>query len=304
MDEGVKSAARTARRVTWIGLIINLLLSAFKFFAGYYGGSQAVVADAVHSLSDSTTDVAVLVGSWYWSKPPDNGHPYGHRRIETLVTVFIGVVLGAAGVGIGWNAVNILHKGISCKPGVIALAAAGASMIIKEILYRWTAEAGERVHSPALKANAWHHRLDALSSVPAFLAVAGAMALPSFWFLDQIGAVVVAILILQAAFKIIWPGLAELIDAGAPQEICEEIAAIAYENGRVVHAHGIRTRYVSGSLHVDLHAVVDGGLTVREGHAVAEDVKRRILDGGVGAMDVVVHIEPDRYALKQKEECP
>mgnify|MGYP001814710859 FL=1 len=216
IDEDLKE--RIVRKVTWVGLWVNLFLAAIKFTAGLYGRSQALVADAIHSLTDLTTDIAVIAGSHYWSRPPDENHPYGHRRLETLVTVFIGLVLIAAGIGIGWKAISALQEKQTAAPGWIAVFAALLSIVCKESIYRWTAATGRRVKSPALAANAWHHRTDALSSLPVLIAVAGARVFPSWSFLDRVGAVIVSIFILHASIKIIWPGISELIDVGAPTD--------------------------------------------------------------------------------------
>ena len=155
MSTQVKSAReRHVRRVTWIGFFINIFLSALKFAAGYFGRSQALIADAIHSLTDTTTDFAVIAGSHYWSRPPDESHPYGHRRLETLVTVFIGVVLAGAGLGIGWEAISNLHEKHSAFPGWIALWVALISILIKETLYRWMAVVGKEIKSSVIATNA------------------------------------------------------------------------------------------------------------------------------------------------------
>ena len=284
---------REVRRVTWVGLLANLALSALKFAAGFWGGSQAVVADAVHSLSDMTTDAAILVGVRYWTKPADAAHPYGHRRLEIVVTLLIGLALGAVGAGLLWNAVVTLQERHAPGPGPVALAAALASIACKEILYRWTVRAGRRVKSMALAANAWHHRSDALSSIPAALAVAGAMVGPEWTFLDHVGAVAVSLLIFQAAFKIVRPAFQELIDRGAPQEELLKIQSIAAQTDGVERVHGIRTRYVgSSNLAVDLHILVDPAMTVREGHDISEEVQARLLAEHPDVVDVVAHLEP------------
>ena len=290
-SEGIARAGYI-RKVTLAGLIVNLLLFGFKLVAGIVGASQAVVADAVHSLSDCTTDLAIIVGAHYWSQPADKNHPYGHARLETLVTIIIGVVLLGAALGLGWNAIETLHEKPSKPPGLIALIAAAVSILCKEGLYRWTARAGRRVKSAALTANAWHQRTDAVSSVPVVLAVGAAVVVPKWTFLDHVGAIIVSLFIFHAALKIIWPGIQELIDSGAPAETYEKIRAIALQNSRVREVHKIRTRYVSQSLHVDLHVLVDGQLTVSEGHYIAGDVKGRILTEGPDVVDVVVHVEP------------
>jgi len=288
------SRERYVRKVTWIGLLTNIGLSGLKFAAGYFGRSQALIADAIHSLTDTTTDIAVIAGSHYWSRPPDENHPYGHRRLETLVTAFIGIMLVAAGIGIGWEAISTLHKKHATPPGWIAFYAAMASIVAKEILYRWTAAVGKKIKSPALAANAWHHRTDAISSIPVLIAVGGALIFPSWSFLDRVGAVIVSIFILHAALKIIWPAVSELIDAGAPEETQKKIMEIACNTRGVREVHAIRSRYISSSIQIDLHIVVDGSISVQAGHTIADTVENNIIDGIPEVLDVVVHVDPSQ----------
>lgn len=292
---------KIVRKVTWVGLWVNLFLAAIKFTAGFYGRSQALVADAIHSLTDLTTDIAVIAGSHYWSRPPDENHPYGHRRLETLVTVFISVVLIAAGIGIGWKAISALQEKHAAPPGWIAVFAALVSIVCKESIYRWTAITGRRVKSAALAANAWHHRTDAFSSIPVLIAVAGARVFPSWSFLDHVGAVIVSIFILHASTKIICPAISELIDVGAPTETGKKIRDIALKNEGVLQVHDIRTRYISSSILVDLHIVVEGLITVREGHDIADDVKARIIDAIPEVLDVIVHVDPPERAVREDD---
>jgi cation diffusion facilitator family transporter len=289
------------RKVTWIGLFVNLFLAGIKFTAGILGKSQALVADAIHSLTDLTTDIAVIAGSHYWERPPDEDHPYGHKRLETLVTVFIGLMLVAAGLGIGWKAVSTLQHNGTSPPGWIALLAALVSIICKEAIYRWTARTGKRLKSAALAANAWHHRTDALSSLPVLVAVGGARVFPSWSFLDRVGAVVVSIFIIHASIKIVVPALSELIDAGAPAGTRKKIGELAHENGSVLQVHKVRTRYISTSIVVELHIVVQGSLTVRQGHDIADDVKDRIIAGIPEILDVIVHVDPADKPLAEEE---
>ncbi len=168
------------RRITWIGLVANLALAGLKFVVGVLGSSQAVVADAVHSLSDMISDVAILVGVGIWSSPADDNHPYGHRRIETIVTVGIGLMLVVAAAGIGYKGVASIGGETSTQPSLIALWGAIVSIVTKEILYHWTLRVCRREHSPGVIANAWHHRSDAISSVPAAVAVALASFKPEW----------------------------------------------------------------------------------------------------------------------------
>lgn len=285
------------RRVTWWGFGGNILLAAFKVAAGWLGHSQAVVADGVHSLTDTLTDVAVILGSYYWSRPADDSHPYGHKRLETTVSIFIGGVLFLAGAGIGWDAVTSVYKPHEKHPGLIAFAAAAASIVIKELLYQWNMRVGSRINSMSLTANAWHHRLDAFSSIPVLIAVGVAFVYPQWHLLDHLAAFFVAILICYAAIRIILSGFRELVDQGAPREVCEQIKYLVKTHPAVIQVHNVRTRYAGNLLCVDLHVVVDSQMTVYEGHRVAEQVKNLLLRKGPEILDAEVHIEPEEAAL-------
>lgn len=285
-------AAAEVRRVTLWGLAVNLVLSVAKFVVGVLSSSQALVADAVHSLSDMATDVAVLVGVRYWSAPADPNHPYGHGRIETLVSFFIGVVLAGVGVGLAWRAVSSLHEYHGVSPGWPAFGAACLSVVSKELLYRWTAAVGKRVRSPAMVANAWHHRSDAMSSLPVAIAVLGTHIRPTWGFLDHIATVIVAVLILQAAWSIAWPALRQLVDAGAAAEDQADLLALARGIPGVRAVHALRTRYIGSGLQADLHVLVDPAMSVQEGHAIAGAVTDRLRQEGRDVVDVLVHIEP------------
>lgn len=283
---------REVKRVTIAGLIVNLLLSAFKLAAGVLGHSQAVVADSVHSFSDSITDVAILVGVRFWTAPADDDHPHGHGRIETVVTIFIGVLLVVVAAGLMWNALATIKSEHKYHPGLIALVAALVSIVSKEILYRWSAGVGKRIKSSAVIVNAWHHRSDGFSSIPAAMAVGGAYVVPSWAFLDHVGAVVVSVFILQAAWRILKPAFGQLIDVAAGKEEIEKIGKITAAIKGVRHVHKIRTRYVGSCIEVDLHIEVDRDMTVFDGHEIAGEVKYRLLAEGPDVCDVVVHIEP------------
>jgi cation diffusion facilitator family transporter len=291
--EPVPAQAQEVYRVTLWGLAINLVLCVIKFFFGFFGSSQALVADAVHSLSDSVTDMIVLIGVRFWSAPPDEAHPYGHGRIETLITFCIGIALAAVGIGLGYRALVNLHGQQTTSPGWVALAAACVSIAGKEWLYRWNVKVGRRIKSSALLANAWHHRSDALSSVPVAIAVLGARIWPAWGFLDLIATVIVSVMILYAAWEVSAPAFRHLIDAGASEKERERIRAIAESTDGVSSIHAVRTRYVGPGLLVDLHVMVDGHLSVRAGHDIARAVKHRLIDGGPDIIDVLVHVEPN-----------
>ena len=283
---------RQVERITWIGLFTNLLLSGLKFFLGFFGSSQAVVADAVHSLSDMSTDIAILFGVKYWMAPPDEDHPYGHLRIETLITTVIGIVLAIVAFGIGFRSLYTIREPHLKQPMLIALIGPLLSIVFKEVLYRRTVSLGKRIESSALIANAWHHRSDALSSIPALIAVVLAALNPAWAFIDHVGALVVAVIILRVSWGIIKPAMAELTDRGASRLELQKVQEITMSTKGVRAMHGVRTRKMGAGLFVDLHILVDSELTVREGHNISEEVKRGIIKKGPGVFDVVVHLEP------------
>ncbi len=280
------------KSVTTGGLIANLIMSGLKFVVGYFGGSKALVADAAHSLSDAASDIGVLVGLRFWSKPEDASHPYGHGKIETFTGLIISAVLALTAIGIIWDALYQVDKSDVENPGAISFWVAVASIIVKEILFRWTLKVGKEVRSQTVIANAWHHRSDALSSVVAAVSIAVTYLFPSYGFVDDIGAVVVAVILLKAAVGIAFPALGKLTDCAPPPEIRDAIyqAAAAYD--KVRSAHAIRTRYIGEDIFVDLHIEVDPWLSVREGHDISSDVSRKICEKIESVVDVVVHIEP------------
>lgn len=279
-------------KVTWAGILINIILSLLKLIIGYVGRSHALMADGVHSFSDIVTDLAVLLGVRYWSAPPDDDHPYGHLKIETLITSFIGLALIFAAFGIGYRAIVSVEVGHIAGPEWIVVLVAFISIVLKEFLYRWTKKVAAKIGSAALLANAWHHRSDAFSSIPVLLAALVSIIYPQWAFVDRIGAFVVAIFILRVAYKIMKSALFDLADMGAScaeRVIIEDIAR-SVEGVREVHA--IRSRRVGMGLHIDLHVLVDGHISVKEGHDIAEIVKIELLRDGPAISDVITHIEP------------
>jgi cation diffusion facilitator family transporter len=301
--------------VTWVGVWVNLFLIAAKGLAGWWAGSRTLLADAVHSLSDLATDVVVLVGVRYWAAPADAEHPYGHRKIETLVTLIIALSLVLVGLFLTYGALQALAKAAiepPTEPPAItaaiwtALAVALVSIVSKEILYRWTAAHGAALKSPALVANAWHHRSDALSSIPTAMTIgagaAGAWQGRNLWFLDPVGTVVVAVMIIAAAWKLARPALATLLDAGVDRKLSAAIRETVVATPGVLSGHNLRTRFLgSDAAEVNLHILVDGGLTVADGHKISADVKYRLLALTVPGLetrivDVLIHIEPGEDA--------
>jgi cation diffusion facilitator family transporter len=295
------SERKAIRRITWIGLLCNVALSTIKSVTGLLAGSQALVADGIHSLSDITTDIAILLGERFWLAPADKNHPYGHRRIEAMITVLISALLAAAAVGIGYDALATLQRQDTGAPDWFAFAVAMISIVIKEILFRFTRAVGRAIRSSAVQANALHHRSDAFSSIPVALAVLVAILKPEWAFVDHAGALVVSFFILYSAWQIARPALGELSDSGANEATRQRIRELVLQIDGVRDCHALRTRRNGPGLIVDLHVLVDPELSVRTGHEIAVNVRRQLLDDGPSILDVLVHIEPYGDPLSEED---
>jgi cation diffusion facilitator family transporter len=280
---------RALSRVTLLAALANLFLVVLKGGAGLLGGSSVLLADAVHSLSDLATDVVALLGLRVASKPPDEDHPYGHGRYETLGTVLLGVILLGAAAGIAWEASS--RFGQSVVPAGITLWVAGFSIAVKEGLYRITIRAGRRFDSPLVIANAWHQRSDALSSGAALAGIAGARM--GFPILDPAAAVVVAALIAGTALSLLAGAIREITDTALQREMLHELGAGIRRLPGVVNLHELRARRMGPRVLVDLHVQVDASTTVSDGHQVAERVRQFVFQEQRGASEVLVHIDPE-----------
>ena len=288
----MEEKAKKIRGVTWLSTVINILLTAAKITVGILGGSQALVADGVHSLSDFATDGAILLGSKFWSKEPDEHHPYGHGRIETMVTVGISVVLCTAALGIAIEAVKTFTETSDSTPGILVMVVALFSVGIKEFLYRITRKTGERLSSSSLIANAWHHRTDAISSIPVFVAALVVRFFPQYYFLDNIAAIIVAVLLLKAAWDIVKPSLAELMEEQIHEDIVETLKDIEDKYPGVYEFHKIRVRSVGGAHFAELHMLTDGEITVKVAHTITDNIKSDLLAAHDDLHDVTIHVEP------------
>ena len=286
------ASAADIRRVTFAGALLNVLLAFIKLVGGLTASSQALVADAVHSLSDLFTDAAIIFGVKYWVMPADEGHPYGHGKIEGAVTALVGVTVAVVAVEIAWDGIKTLVWGEPKVPGLAACCVALASVAIKEVLYRWTHAVAVRRNSPATEANAWHHRSDAISSLPVAAAVGVAHFWPSLNWLDSVGAVLVGGFILHVAWRIVKPAFEGLTDANC-DEATAEIVRIACAVPGVRGVHHVRTRRYGGTIQTDLHVQVDSHLSLIEGHAIGHEVKAAVLAAGIGVTDATIHVEPD-----------
>ncbi|MCW8825991.1 MAG: cation diffusion facilitator family transporter [Gammaproteobacteria bacterium] len=283
---------RAMQRVTLVGAVVNLILATVKIVIGYMGQSQALVADGVHSISDLATDAMVLFASKHSSKEADEDHPYGHGRIETAFTVALGAFLVLVAIGIAWDAAErLFHPDELLMPGMLAMAGAVFSVLANEGLYHYTMQVARELKSNLLKANAWHHRSDAISSVVVIIGIGGTMAgLP---YLDSVAAVAVALMIAKIGWDLVWQSVHELVDTSLDQERVEEIRVMIMDIDGVVRVHELRTRKMGGEALVDLHIEVEPHLSVSEAHYISECVRQKVVAEFDEVLDVLVHIDPE-----------
>ncbi len=284
-------------RITLVGSAGNALLVVFKFVAGIIGHSAAMVADAVHSLSDFITDIIVLVFVSISAKPQDSSHDYGHGKFETLATLFISLALVAAAIGIivsGAKKLAAWLNGADLEaPGSLALWAAVISILMKEWMFRFTARKGRELDSPALKANAWHHRSDALSSIGAAVGIGGAVLLGGRWtVLDPLASIVVGAMLVKVAWEIMRPSLGELTDESLPEKTEEEILEVFHSFSDISEPHNLRTRRIGNRVAIEAHIRMDGNMTLQRAHEITSkiegELKKRFGSGTI----VTLHMEP------------
>ena len=284
-------------RVTLAGSVVNLLLMGVKFVAGIAGHSAAMISDAVHSLSDFVTDIVVLVFVRISAQPQDEGHDYGHGKFETMATLLIGLALAAAAIGIVVSGAGKLAAWLQGEdlpsPGKLALWAALLSILAKEVLYQYTRIKGKKLDSPALEANAWHHRSDALSSVGAAIGIGGAILLGNRWtVLDPLASIVVGLMLVKVAWDLLGPSFRELTDSSLPKETEAEMLEIIRGIDGVQDPHNLRTRRVGNRIVAEVHIRLDGSQSLSEAHEKATEVERRIKARFGQQSHIVVHMEP------------
>lgn len=283
---------KASRRVTLVSIGVNVLLAAAQMVIGWLGRSQGLVADGIHTLSDIITDAMVLLALKHGAKEADEEHPYGHGRIETAVTVALGALLIAVGIGIAVNAGLRLADLESLQPpSLLTLWVAALTIVSKEGLYRYTVRTARRYRSNLLRANAWHHRSDAISSVIVLAGIGGSIAgLP---YLDGLAAVGVAMMIAKIGSELAWNAVKELVDTALEADEVAEIRKVILAIDGVRSLHLLRTRRTGGRALVDVHIMVDGGITVSEGHHIGEKVRETLIDAVDSVTDVMVHIDPE-----------
>ena len=283
--------------VTLVGSLGNLVLLTFKFVAGIVGHSAAMMADAVHSLSDFLTDLIVLVFVRIGAKPQDASHDYGHGKFETLATLFVALALIGAAIGIIVSGAVKFARWLQGEtlemPGTLALWAALLSIVVKEVLYRYTAARGKALESPAVVANAWHHRSDALSSIGAAIGIGGALLLGKKWaILDPLASIVVGGMLVKVALDLLKTSTGELTDMSLPEETEQEIEDIIRSFPEVTEPHNLRTRRIGNRIAIEAHVRLAGEMTLHDAHEIVSAIEHQIKDRFGSGTLVTIHMEP------------
>ena len=297
MSMKTENREKAIYKVTWVGFFVNLALSIGKLLAGIFGRSGAMVADAVHSMSDFATDLVVLIFVKVSAKPKDECHDYGHGKYETIATIIIGLALLAVSIGIFVNSVELIGRVVGGeiieRPGLIALVAAAVSIATKEWLYWYTLAVAKRVNSPAVKANAWHHRSDAFSSIGTLIGIGGAYFLGDQWrVLDPVAAIIVSVLIAKVSYDLVKPSFNELVERSLPKEQEDEILRLILEDTMLSDPHNLKTRRIGANIAVELHVRVSGDMTVAKSHASTVKIEQKLKEKYGAGTQVIIHIEP------------
>lgn len=295
----MKNREQEIRSITLWGAVVNIVLTVLKIIAGVLGRSAAMIADGVHSLSDLLSDIVVIVFTHISSKGKDRDHSFGHGKFETLATLIVSVILLVVGADLMAGGVKsiiaVMGGEVLPKPGYIALAAAVVSIAAKEILYRVTVRKGQKVNSPVVIANAWHHRSDAFSSIGSLVGIGGAILLGEKWtVLDPLASCAISVAIIVVAVKMALPSLAELLETSLPENIEKEITDTAMEVAGVNDIHELKTRRNGISFIIDAHIVVSPDMTVVEAHDIATAVEDRLREKYGNETQISIHVEPDR----------
>jgi cation diffusion facilitator family transporter len=281
------------RRVTWAGLFVNVLLASLKLWGGLAGRSRALIADAVHSVSDFLSDFIVLVGLHFLGKEEDRDHPYGHGKIETLAAIGVGALLLAAAVKIGYEAAIAIYRSDFTAPHRLTIAIAATSVLVKEVLYQVTVRIGRKIGSEAMIANAWHHRSDAWSSVVTLGGVTAASLYPGLRALDSYAALFVSFFIVRVAVGIVWNALRKIVDTAPSAAFIEAVRLDVERIPGVRQCHDITARYYASRIRMELHIVVDPDMTVAEAHGIIDLVVEQVTSRFREIQKILVHVDPD-----------
>jgi cation diffusion facilitator family transporter len=289
-----------AKKVTWVGFLVNTVLTITKIIAGIVGNSSAMIADGIHSLSDFFTDIVVLIGFKFTEKPEDEGHSYGHGKYETFATVIIGLALFLAGLGIFQKGVMnvysvVVDNATIARPGIIAVLAAVVSILTKEVLYRYTKKVGEKIKSPAVIANGWHHRSDVFSSIGTLFGISCAYFLGEKWtILDPITAILVSIFIFIVAFKVMAPAVNELLEASLNEDEIQYITNLFDESTEVLNYHHMRTRRIGDRVAIEAHLQFDKAISLYSAHVISDSLEQRLRYYFGRRSIITFHLEPNK----------
>lgn len=292
-----KEREKRIYRVTLMGSVVNVILLVFKFIAGILGGSAAMIADAVHSLSDFLTDIIIIAFVRISSKPEDEDHDYGHGKYETLATSIIGLALLMVGLYIFYNGArqiwDVMHGAEIEQPGLVALIAAIVSILLKEWTYRFTVSVGKKVESQAVIANAWHHRSDALSSIGTAIGIGGAILLGKGWaVLDPVAALVVSVFIVKTALGLLSTSSGELLEKSLPKEVEKKIVDIVESEPEVSEVHHLCTRRIGSNIAIEMHIRMPGEISLKDSHTRASDIERKLRQHFGEHTHINLHVEP------------
>ena len=292
-DEKISLAERyqITTRVTIVGAVLNFILAVFKIIIGTIGHSHALIVDGIHSFSDLLSDGLVVFAAKKGNQRPDDDHPYGHARIETAFAAVLGGILIAVGVGIVIDALERLTSGDIVTPESMTIWVALLSVLSKEALYRYTLVYAERLKSPILKANAWHHRSDAISSIVVLVGIAGSMS--GIPYLDAAAAVIVSMMIAKIGWEIAKESIEQLVDKGLDPKKVQFISTHITEIPGVKHMHMLRTRQMGAEALLDVHIEVAPQLSVSEGHRISDEVSKELTNEFPDIAQVLVHIDPE-----------
>jgi len=282
---------RDTRRVAAVSGVINLLLSLAQIIVGMVANSAALVADGIHSASDLLSDVLVWFAARHAAQAPDKDHPYGHGRFETAATLGLGILLALVALGIVWNGVERLFDAARPTPGKLALLVAFVGIVAKESLYWYTMVAAKRLNSEMLRANAWHHRSDAISSVVVLVGVGGAVL--GFSYMDALAAIIVGVMVAKIGWDLGWGALTELVDTALDEEQVGEAKRVIMAIDGVRSVHMLRTRRHGAEATADVHVQVAPRLSVSEGHMISQAVEDRMIEKVKAISDVTVHVDPE-----------
>lgn len=288
-DTAERQAA--AKRCTWISVLVNILLTIAQVMAGIVSGSQGLIADGIHSLSDLVADFVVLFASHHSGKAADEDHHYGHHRFETAASLVLGLLLLAVGLGMIWSAITKLVPPGTVAPQLIALWVALGALIAKEVLFRYMLAVAERLRSTMLVANAWHARSDAASSLVVAIGIAGSQL--GFPVLDPVAALIVGFMVARMGWNFSWDALHDLMDRSVAEHEAALIRECLVATPGVFGIHDLKTRKMGDLFVVDVHLEIDGALSVREGHDIAVNARRRVMDA-LPVLNVMTHVDPAR----------